>query len=427
MDKLIESIDYTNCNIHISSFIKMIDKIILVTNTGYISDDNLSVINSKLVTLCNAIDVEKIKNHDGNRISLETILPATDHLKIICKKYTLGSFSLVSKKINEIMIHKYGEQQIDLYRIHYYLKQISSKTTIKNVNVMFKNKIRQMPMSLEIIMKKQLRNLIGAEKYFKQYSEIFYMSDLKYISNMFIIEGHLCPKLFIPNTICIFCKEIKSFYNLHINCYDRYITNNFNKKIHNEKYNKNKLHNKKIHYDLSYNSSYDEEDEYYGLKQDLSLIEYTLCKHIGSISFNCNYIYPELIYLSLIKQKKYFPVPKMCKSDIVICSNTNMLSTEKNLKKVIKKEPKNKKPLCSTCTYTECDSEGDTKIRKYDHIDHDYIWNCFNKNIIPSKTRNICKKNFLLSPNHINNNISHLTPCHTCSYPRFFHNIDFGK
>ena len=401
MKTAIANFDYTTCNLHNESFTILFKKIRTAADYGYISYENLLSYKSVISQLHTSITNAEEKILDINRTTLYSIIPVLDHLKLFLTEESMGVLSLLSKEMNEAMISKYGINNVRLYIIKHYLKSGNNNDT--SINFFHNDRLIVLEMRNHIIMKRQLRILLGCEKYFQDPDnyEIFFMSDLKYVLEMFATKG-ICTKILLPKTICIICKEVKSIDNVHHTCFDAYMrTNNM---LH--------RHNKTYNTTSNYYESDNGEDNFDPCEFGNSAIDYEkkfLCEHYyKSRLFTCEYMYPELIFH--FDENNFFPAPHVLKSEIVPCEKKKLCYE-----------------TCMKCYYFISTKYGTQLKEFYTSSQHNKIWDCFRTNTLPAKTKNECKGIYQIPIKCITDKISDLTPCDICTFPRFFHNINFDK
>ena len=438
MKTAIHDLDYTTFSLHDESFLLLMKKFRMAADHGYLSYNSLLSYEPEILQLHKSIIAAQEKILDVNRTTLYSIIPALDHMRLFLTDEAMGSVSLVSKQMNEMISSKYGIS-VKLYIVKY---NLAAGNNVIPVKFFHNNQSVTLEMKNRIVMKRQLRALLGCEKYFRDLSnyEIFFMSDLKYVLEMFATKG-ICTRILVPKTICVICKEVKSIDNLHHECFDSYAKANNMVNIHNKTFNaivstrENAKRFSGSHPsfvgDESRGSNNDEDSDDYNEEESIhdsrilkgTSIDYeikSLCNHYyGQRLFTCEYMYPELIFY--FNKNNFFPAPRVLKSEIVAC---DLISRKKIIDsaggKVCTKQ-------CRNCCYfvsTECGVE-----RKdfYTPLQHDKIWTCFRTNTLPLKTRNKCRGKYQIPTKCITDKISDLTPCNICTFPRFFHNINFDK
>ncbi len=258
-------IDNTSSNIHIEYLIKNMDKINSAISNGYVSDKNLSELLARLPVLLETVSDTKKRILSGNNVGLDFILPALDHLRIFLTNDMMGSIALVSKSLNQAITKAHGPKQTELFILAHYLEHPIYKYKESLVKILFEGNILIVPIDMHIIMKKRLRNIIGPELYFKEHDEIFYVSDIDHILNSQGNNYRIVTCM--PYESCVFCKEIKTLQNIHIDCARNY--HKLNKSI--------------------------------------------VPKQYETKRFYCKNIFPELTHLFYMNNKKYFPPPKFDK------------------------------------------------------------------------------------------------------------------
>jgi len=142
---------------------------------------------------------------------------------------TMGSLALVSKQCYFLVQYYYNANDVELFIIKYYLSRPEFIKRIVHVPIQHDGIICMVPISIHQIAKRKLRMRIGRQKYLDKYNEIFLESDIKYIDKIYHIGIHYrtkdlirysnkCVKMIIPLHFCIFCKQIKTKYNMHVLC-----------------------------------------------------------------------------------------------------------------------------------------------------------------------------------------------------------------
>ncbi len=314
-------INNTNCNDHIDDFIQMATDIHSVIKNGYVSDENLTMLISNLEPLLES--VIQSKKIIQNNVGLDMIFPAMDHLKIFCDGPDLGSMALVSKSFYDLMVQKYGQTQTELYVLEHYFNHDEYHGKVSNINLSFGNEMATLPIDLNIINQKKLRKLIGPKEYFENNDYLFFKSDIMYLADMF--NQGICVELCIPDRICIFCGEIKSMNNTHVNCYKFYVKHNMKLFMHREHNSHSDEDGDDSNFDEdSDNSNSDADSDNFNYNDDNSdyetrtqdpflsyynVIDLEHCtefypckrKHISVTEprkIYCSYLYPELLYFS---------------------------------------------------------------------------------------------------------------------------------
>ena len=418
MEKQLSAIEYTNFNLCFENYLESIQKLRLAISHGYLSYENLLLIEPILPQLQQLIVLAREQLLNPNRTSLYAIMPVLDNLKLFLNEQTLGAVCLVSKEISEAMILKCGIDNVNIYVAMYNLK--TNTDTNIDVPIFFGDEILEIQIPQQIIKKRHLRTLLGPEKYFKdrRNNEIFFMSDLEYLLSMFANKG-ICLEICIPRTICIVCKKIKSISDTHDNCFDTYLREKNLESSHNKNAaipisnHKNKKQHKNFYSaydDNDHNDDYTNTDNgfysqyLYGNRSKNDMIK-PICSH-RSIKrlYMCEYMYPELVFYA--EKNNFFPVPPISKSQIILCEN--------------------KYPCCDDCYYIKYDLDEIPNKAHYSQIYHKKIWDYFKKNQLPADI-NKCKSIFKIPPECITANIGYLTPCETCKYPFFFHNICYDS
>ena len=379
--------DYVNCNINSKSFLESIKKFQLAVEHGYLSYDNLVAYEPEVCRLHEQIVQAKEKILSDKRITLCLLIPAFDHLRLFLTAESVGSISLVCKEINEAMVCKYGFADTKASIIKYRLSTKDNKRTI-GVKVPYLNQIFTVPIVYDITLKKQLRILLGCERYFRDDNnhELFFISDLEYVLKM-ANNKKISMELCFPKKICVICKKMKSVGDTHDECFDLYVQNNCPK-----------------YYDDHYHPIYFSRNFKHANRTDYIL------KCLGPSRdchrlYRCEYIYPELISCFDTSQN-LFPVPRTKKSEIVLCAGGT---------------------YCENCIYYTCNNGGEPRTAHYSGPYHKRTWNYFQNNIIPPRIKKKCRGVYKIPIDCITNKISYMTPCDLCNYPRFFHNIDFSQ
>ena len=411
MKTAIAQLDYTTFNLYDESFSLLIKKFQMAADHGYLSYNSLLSYEPKILQLYKSIVLAQEKISDVNRATLYSIVPALDHMRLFLTDESIGAVSLLSKEMNEAMVSKYGTNNARLYIIKCYLKSVNNDNI--PIKIFHGNQLVMLEMKNRIIMKRQLRVLIGCHKYFQDPNnrEIFFMTDLKYVLEIFA-NKRICMEILLPKTICVICKKVKSIDNIHHTCFDTYIQKNNILDMHNQIF--DAVASGRVL--VSNNDKSDESGCNAHVLGD-STIDYekkSLCGHYRKRLYTCEYMYPEL--LSYFDKNNFFPAPYTLKSEIVPC---DFISRKKFI-------DSGKKKTCTNCYYfisRNCNIEK----KFYKPLQHDKMWDYFRTNTIPLKTKSKCKGIYQIPINCITDKISDLTPCDICTFPRFFHNIDLDK
>lgn len=328
---------------------------------------------------------------------------ALDHLQIYFDNTSFGAISLVSKSHHQMIVEKFGTEKTEIFILEHYIQHPIYSKLSANIKSTHLNEIINHKISLNIIAKKKLRKIIGPELFFKSHTELFFESDLEYMG--ILHQNGICTKLMVPATVCVFCREIKSFKNMHSNCYDIYHMEHF----------PHVNRGKTVSFGIKTPNILDE-----------NFMEISNCMCNKSKKIMYCYLCPELIELVKINYEKYFGLKTVFDTKLSVCT---------------------KKHNCD-CKYWKLDKHGEISYNSHDlnygkHMTNWIIYTTLvylkiNPSLADVKhtcqsddyvSNNECKScyidsichKFIIPPTSIYHTISIHTPCFTCDKPKFLH------
>lgn len=181
----------------------------------YVAYDDLKMLIGELNDLLVVAQVSHDEMLVGPHVGLDKIFPAIDHLKLYLNEKDLGAIALTSKPLYDLMVLNFTEL---VTRINILKHYIYCRNTY-NVNIKFNvdNNELLVPIPINIIMHKQLKNILGCDEYYKTINwlssgYVFSKKDLLHFNN-----NYKNVSIDLMNLICVFCKKFKHD-NDHNNC-----------------------------------------------------------------------------------------------------------------------------------------------------------------------------------------------------------------
>lgn len=187
----------------------------------YVSHDNLAMLIGELNELLVIAQTSQDEMLIGHHVGLDIIFPAIGHLKLYLDSWDWGAIALTSKTLYNLMVLNFTElvTTINILK-HYILGNYYSHI----VNIKFNDELF-VPIPVNIIMHRQLGNIVGCKEYFEITiphrhghctGYAFYLDD---ILHCYKIKNNITINLM--NLVCVFCKKFK-YDNNHDNCANDY-------------------------------------------------------------------------------------------------------------------------------------------------------------------------------------------------------------
>ena len=200
----------------IQHIISSLKKLTPTIKNKYVSHDNLAMLIGELNELLVIAQTSQDEMLIGPHVGLDIIFPAIGHLKLYLDDWDLGAIALTSKTLYNLMVLNFTElvTTINILK-HYILGNYYSHI----VNIKYNDELF-VPIPVNIIMHRQLRNIVGCEEYFeitipKGHGHCngyaFYFDDILHCHKKNNITINLM------NLVCVFCKKFK-YDNDHANC-----------------------------------------------------------------------------------------------------------------------------------------------------------------------------------------------------------------
>ncbi len=180
-----------------------------IIKNKYVSYDELDELIVNLDSLLKLSIQSKHSMLTEPNYGLDVIFPAINHLQLFLDEEDLGTIALISKTLYNLMVLNFTSIRTEIYIIKHYIKHYKYNVNIDfNIN----EKILSVPIPVNIVKLKQLRNLIGCEEYFKKHIFIFSKLDLLYIvfNKNEPINKSYC--------VCVFCEKFILDHDKHERC-----------------------------------------------------------------------------------------------------------------------------------------------------------------------------------------------------------------
>jgi hypothetical protein len=214
----------------ISNIITSLKTITPTIKNKYVSHHDLKMLIGELNELLVIAQTSQDEMIGEPHVGLDVIFPAIGNLKLYLNSWDLGAIALTSKTLYDLMVLNFTELVTSINILKHY---ILGNHYYHIVNIKFNDELF-VPIPVNIIMHRQLRNIIGCEEYFKiiipngHYhctGYAFYMED---ILHCYKIKNNITIDLL--NLVCVFCKKFK-YDNDHNNCAIDYYGEEFTKII----------------------------------------------------------------------------------------------------------------------------------------------------------------------------------------------------
>lgn len=205
----------------IQHIITSLKKVTPTIKNKYVSYDDLKMLIGELNELLVIAQTSQDEMIVEPYIGLDVIFPAIEHLKLYLNSWDLGAIALTSKTLYNLMVLNFTELVTSINILKHYILGNHYRHI---VNIKFNDELF-VPIPVNIIMHRQLRNIVGCEEYFKITipkghghctGYAFYLDDILHcykINNNITID--------LMNLVCVFCKKFK-YDNNHANCANDY-------------------------------------------------------------------------------------------------------------------------------------------------------------------------------------------------------------
>ncbi len=199
----------------ITKIINDIDTIRNPVKNGYVACDDLDILIINLDSLLKSAVNAKNRMILSPHYSLDVLFPAIEHLRLFLNSEDLGAIALVSKTLYNLMVLNFTQLQTEIFILEHYVANYVYFKSYANIDFIVNNQKITIPLNIRMIKFKQIRMLIGFEKY----QQLYGRNPHRFFKDDFIISMIQNDEIGYYQTIlCIFCEKPNLCYEDHKNC-----------------------------------------------------------------------------------------------------------------------------------------------------------------------------------------------------------------